>query len=88
MKPQRRQWLSLRWSSRSSRWCSERSAGPWPGGLITGAQVQNGSLTGVDVRNGSLGAVELSPAARRALRGLRGLRGVPGAAGATGVAGI
>lgn len=71
-------------------------------GLITGADVKDGSLTGKDIAAGSISPANLStvtkqqavenatrrgPRGPRGYRGLRGLRGYPGAAGAAGAPG-
>jgi len=62
-------------------------------GSIQSVDIANGAkgVQGVDVKNGSLGAVDLSPAARKALAGRTGATGAqggPGAIGATGARGI
>ncbi len=47
-------------------------------GLITGAQIKNGSITGLDIRNGSLGLGDLNRLTVRAIGD--GAEGVPAAA--------
>jgi hypothetical protein len=53
----------------------------------TAATAASGLITGAQIKNGSIGLVDLSPKAKRALKGQRGPAGPPGATGLQGVAG-
>jgi hypothetical protein len=53
----------------------------------TAATAASGLITGAQIKNGSIGLVDLSANAKRALKGQRGPAGPPGATGVAGPAG-
>jgi len=53
----------------------------------TAATAASGLITGAQIKNGSIGLADLSKSAKRALKGQRGPAGPPGATGAQGIAG-
>jgi hypothetical protein len=53
----------------------------------TAATAASGLITGAQIKNGSIGLVDLSASAKRALKGQRGPAGPPGATGVAGPAG-
>jgi Collagen triple helix repeat (20 copies) len=56
-------------------------------GLITGADIRNGSVTSADIKNRTLQAGDLKRSLVKSLRGQRGPRGATGARGPSGAAG-